>query len=299
MPASNWPNSMRAQFLCQRPCRDREFKSLREGCGLDNQSESGLIANCGHSTMRRFTAVLLGLTLVSAAALAQSSRFVIDDDEYLERITNASARLLQGGRLKSVDWLRSQLPAKRHAMKLAPVSSVKLAAPDLYDRLRESTLAVGSYYKCPDCGAWHFNSSAGFVAGEGGIVCTCWHVVAGEDSEVKESYLIAADSAGQVFPVQSVLAADTEADTCFLRIAAAGLKPLPLRANVRPGERVYCLSHPGGFHFMFSEGVVARVTRGRLDVLDEHGQPKLEAGRSRSVLSPVRAARRSWTKPRM
>ena len=235
--------------------------------------------------MRRFTAVSLGLALVNAAALAQSPRFVIDDDEYLERITNASARLLQGGRLKSVDWLRSQLPAKRHAMKLAPVSSVKLAAPDLYDRLRESTLAVGSYYKCPDCGAWHFNSSAGFVAGEGGIVCTCWHVVAGEDSEVKESYLIAADSAGQVFPVQSVLAADTEADTCFLKIGAAGLKPLPLRANVRPGERVYCLSHPGGFHFMFSEGVVARVTRGRLDVLDEHGQPKLEAGRSRPVLS--------------
>ena len=76
---------------------------------------------------------------------------------------------------------------------------------------------------------------------------------------VKESYLIAADDAGRVFPVQSVLAADTESDTCFVKIDAPGLKPLPLRPGVRAGERVYCLSHPGGYFFMFTQGMVARV----------------------------------------
>src|SRR5207249_1619182 len=171
----------------------------------------------------------------------------------------------------SLDALGGELRTKGCALKLPPLSREKLAPPDLYEHLRQSTLAVGSYYKCPDCAGWHFNSSAGFVVSEGGIICTCCHVAAGEDPEVKESYLVAADSAGNVFPVQSVLAADTESDTCFLKIAAAGLKPLPLRSNVRPGERVYCLSHPGGFHFMFSEGLVARVTRGRTDALDEQG----------------------------
>jgi S1-C subfamily serine protease len=141
----------------------------------------------------------------------------------------------------------------------------------LCDYLRQSTLAVGSYYKCPDCGEWHFNSSTGFVVGEGGVICTCCHVVWTEDEGVKESYLIAADDAGRVFPVQSVLAADTESDTCFVKINAVGLKPLPLRTGVRAGERVYCLSNPGGYYFMYTQGMVARLNRKRNEVLDEHG----------------------------
>ena len=178
---------------------------------------------------------------------------------------------MQAGKLKSLDSLRAQVRNSSLPLKLAPESHQKLAAPDLCDRLRQSTLAVGSYYKCPDCGEWHFNSSAGFVVGEGGIICTCCHVVRAEDEGVKESYLIAADDAGRVFPVQSVLAADTESDTCFVKINAPGLKPLPLRTGVRAGERVYCLSHPGGYYFMFTQGMVARLNRKRNEVLDEHG----------------------------
>ena len=82
---------------------------------------------------------------------------------------------------------------------------------------------------------------------------------------------MAADSDGHVYPVQSVLAADTEADTCFLQIAANGLQPLPFRSGIRPGEKVYCLSNPGGFHFMFSEGIVARVNRRRDVAVDAFG----------------------------
>src|SRR5262245_43067589 len=130
---------------------------------LDNQSQSRLLPHGGCLFMRRFTALILGASLVSATALAQSPRFIIDDDDYLENITNASARLLHDGKLKPVESLRAQLHAKGYALKFAPASSTRLAAPDLYERLRESTLAVGSYYKCPDCSAWHFNSSAGFV----------------------------------------------------------------------------------------------------------------------------------------
>ena len=183
----------------------------------------------------------------------------------------ASAQLLRDGKLKSLDALRGQVPADGCAVKPIPLSHQKLTAPDLCDRLRQSTLAVGSYYKCPDCGEWHFNSSAGFVVAEGGVISTCCHVVQTEDEGVKESYLVAADDAGRVFPVQSVLAADSDADTCLVQIDAPGLKPLPLRAGVRAGERVYCLSHPGGYFFMFTQGLVARVNRKRNEVLDEHG----------------------------
>src|ERR1035437_2075132 len=213
----------------------------------------------------------LGMVLLAAGAPAETRRFVIDDEEYVEKVTEASARLLQDGKLKSLDSLRGQVRVEGFPLKPIPLAHQKLDAPELCDRLRQSTLAVGSYYKCPDCGEWHFNSSAGFVVGEGGVICTCSHVVQAEDEGVKESYLIAADDAGRVFPVQSVLAADAESDTCFVKINAPGLKPLPLRTGARAGERVYCLSHPGGYFFMFTPGMVARVNRKRNEVLDEHG----------------------------
>src|SRR5438034_191558 len=67
-------------------------------------------------------------------------------------------------------------------------------------------------------------------------------------------------------------AADTDADTCFVKIDAHGLKPLGLRTDVRAGERVYCLSHPGGYHYMFTGGMVARLNTRRDEALDEHGK---------------------------
>ena len=221
--------------------------------------------------MRAFAVLLLTAILFTAGAWAGAPRFVIDDEEYVEKVTEASAKLLQAGKLKSLSSLRAQVRNGSLPLKAALESHEKLAPPDLCDRLRQSTLAVGSYYKCPDCGEWHFNGSAGFVVGEGGIICTCCHVVTAEDEGVKESYLIAADDAGRVFPVQSVLAADMESDTCLVKIEAPGLKPLPLRPGVRAGERVYCLSHPGGYFFMFTQGMVARVNLKRNEVFDEHG----------------------------
>ena len=221
--------------------------------------------------MRTFAVLLLTAILLTAGARPGAPRFVINDEEYVEKVTEASARLLRAGKLKSLSSLRAQVRNGSLPLKLALESHEKLAPPDLCDRLRQSTLAVGSYYKCPDCGEWHFNSSAGFVVGEGGIICTCCHVVEAPDEGIKESYLIAADDTGRVFPVQSVLAADTESDTSFVKIEAPGLKPLPLRPGVRAGERVYCLSHPGGYFFMFTQGMVARVNLKRNEVFDEHG----------------------------
>jgi serine protease Do len=237
----------------------------------DNGALSRLIPRPSIKTMRTFAVLILTASLLSTGARAGAPRLVIDDEEYVEKVTAASAKLLQAGKLKSLNTLRGEVRDEGFALKPAPLSHQKLSAPDLCDHLRQSTLAVGSYYRCPDCDEWHFNSSTGFVVGEGGIVSTCCHVVRAEDEGVKEAYLIAADDAGHVFPVQAVLAADTESDTCLVKISAAGLKPLPLRTGARAGERVYCLSHPGGYYFMFTQGMVARLNRKRNEVLDEHG----------------------------
>ena len=222
--------------------------------------------------MRTLTTVVGGAVLLAGMTLLAAPRFVIDDDEYVDKVVYASTALLKAGKLQAAESLRSQVRTQTCVLKFPAVSHKNLAAPDLCDRLRESTLAVGSYYKCPDCGKWHFNSSAGFVVRADGVICTCCHVVTGADEGVKESYLVAADAAGRVFPVRSVLASDPESDTCLLKIDAAGLKPLPLRTDVRAGERVYCMSHPGGFYYMFTQGMVARVNRKCNEMLDEHGR---------------------------
>jgi hypothetical protein len=218
--------------------------------------------------------LILFLLVLASSSFGAPKRFVVDDDEYLDKIVTACSNLLHKGQLKSLPALREQVQTKGHSITLAGLAHDKLAPPDVCDRLRESTLAVGSYYKCPDCGQWHFNSSSGFVVASNGIVATCCHVITAEDDGVKESYLAAADFAGHVFPVQSVIAADTEADTCFIQIDALNLRPLALRSDVRAGERVYCLSNPGGNHFMFTQGMVARINRRRDELPDEHDNSK-------------------------
>jgi hypothetical protein len=218
------------------------------------------------------SSLVLILLLWAIGVLPASPRFVIDDEEYVDKVLDGSAKLLEEHKLVSAETLRGQVRTNGCALKLSPLLRQNLEPPELCDRLRESTLAIGSYYQCPDCDEWHLNSSAGFVVGAGGVVCTCCHVVVAKDDKVKESYLVAADAEGRVYPVRSVLAADPEADTCFLKIDGLAAKPLPLRTGVRTGERVYCLSHPGGYYFMFTQGMVARVNRRSNEMLDEHGQ---------------------------
>jgi S1-C subfamily serine protease len=217
-------------------------------------------------------ALVLSLLAFTGCAFAQSSRFIVDDDAYEDKVTAAASKLLASRKLLSQETLRAEVKTKGFAAKLAPPAQHKLPPPDLYEKLRQSTFAVGLFYKCPDCGEWHFNSSTGFAVGEGGILCTCCHVLVEPDEKVKESYVVAADAEGHVFPVRAVLAADTESDTCFLRIDARGLQPLPFRFGARAGERVYCLSHPGGYYFMFTEGMIARLNRRPNDALDDHNQ---------------------------
>jgi S1-C subfamily serine protease len=199
-------------------------------------------------------------------------RFIVDDEDYLERISHESHKLLRAGQLKTVAEFKKSVTNHFITLKTTPLAAQKMSPPDLCDRLRQSTFTIGSYYHCPDCDGWHVNTGAGFVIDSHGLISTCCHVVLDQDENVKEAYLVAADAQGKVYPVISVLAADTEADTCVIKIDADHLRPLALRPGVRVGEPVFCLSHPGGYHYMFTQGMIARINRHRDDVLDDKGR---------------------------
>jgi hypothetical protein len=127
------------------------------------------------------TAFIMVFVMWTCAGPGQSPRFIIDDDSYLDQIVRAGQKLLQEHKLFSLDALRAQVHTKGYSFKLLPPVHEKLEPSELCDRLRESTLAIGTFYKCPDCGGWHFSSSSGFVVDDGGIVSTCCHVVTEED----------------------------------------------------------------------------------------------------------------------
>ena len=63
--------------------------------------------------MRRFDVLVLSALLITAGAVAETPRFVIDDEEYVDKVTDASARLLKDGKLKSLDTLRDAGPQPR------------------------------------------------------------------------------------------------------------------------------------------------------------------------------------------
>ncbi|MEY4386547.1 MAG: hypothetical protein RLY20_1830 [Verrucomicrobiota bacterium] len=216
------------------------------------------------------------LLLTHGFSRAEAPRFVVEDDAFLDQVCAAAAKLKNAGKLVPLEKLQCQLNRQYSSVKPASESPRKFSPPDLYDRLLQSTLAVGDFYQCDTCTNWHFMAATAFVVSSDGIISTSYHVVGNGEEPLtdKPDFLVAADHDGNVYPVREVLAADADADTCLLKIDATNLTPLPLRANARTGERVYCLGHPEGYHFLFSEGIVARLMRSRdtMSILEPDGE---------------------------
>jgi len=221
------------------------------------------------------------LLLPPPLAHAADSRFIVDDEAFLDRVCAEAFKLKQAGKLVELQTLQCQLNRQFTPVHPAPEAKQKFTPPDLYDRLLQSTLAVGNFYQCDACTNWHFNAATGFVVTSNGVVSTSFHVIGdeGESPSDKPDYLVAADHEGHVYPVREVLAADGDSDTCLLRIDATGLTPLSLRTSARTGERVYCLGHPEGNHFLFSEGIEARLMRSRevMSAFDPEGASTVKA----------------------
>ena len=217
--------------------------------------------------MLRVPAILL---LLKFAVLGADDRFVVDDDAFVEKATAAAKALHKDGKLVSYAKLRAQLDRTACELQLPAPRTEKLAPREIHRLMRSSTVAVASFYKCAKCNDWHFDSASGFVAADG-VVSTSEHVVDFEDEDMKEGFLVVADSTGAVYPVTAVLAANADSDTCLLRVAGLGLKPLPLNTAAQVGDRLYCLSHPDGNHWMFTEGMLSRFFINR--------EPSADAGK--------------------
>lgn len=201
--------------------------------------------------------LIAALVLCFQGPLSAGDRFVVDDDAFIEKAIAAATGLHKAGKLVSFEKLRAQLDRTTCQLQRPEPRTEKMQPPEIFRLIKESTVAVATFYQCTTCKKWHLDTASGFVAADG-VVSTSEHVVNFEDEEMKEGFLVVTDSAGNAYPVAEILASNGDADTCLLSVPGLPLKPLPLNPSAQVGDHVYCLSHPDGNHWMFTQGMLSR-----------------------------------------
>ena len=218
-----------------------------------------LTLRCALTALLCLFATVAGRAQTPAGPMPGAGVPVVIDDEAIEaKILAACAGLRERGELVACSVLaRGPTSAELPRVPVVALHEQALTAPDLRDRLLRSLRIVGHHYRCRECDKWHFSGASGFCVDTGGTIATCHHVVP-DDETMLDAALVVADLAGNAWPVQAVLAADAVSDLVLLRTSARDTVPLPIRAEVRVGERVYCASNPDHQFGYFSEGLVAR-----------------------------------------
>jgi S1-C subfamily serine protease len=224
------------------------------------------------------TTPLLALLLVAAGVFAQGqapsgdSRYIVEDENFEKAAGQAVERLAKGGKLINFSEIAKKAPKMRLGISMPEVSTSQLPPPELADALRHSTVALGLRYQEPRSKKWRFMIGATAFAIAPEVLSTSLHVMTIDPAIMREAQAVAVTEDGKVFPVAEIIAASDRADSCLIRVPGLDLPPLPLRGGVRPGEQIWCMSHPDGFAYMFTGGQVARISRDRYD---EKHQPAL------------------------
>ncbi|MEI6376020.1 MAG: serine protease [bacterium] len=224
------------------------------------------------------TTPLLALLLLAAGVFAQGqapsgdSRYIVEDENFEKAAGRDVERLAKDGKLINFSEIAKKAPKMRPGSSMPSVSTHQLPPPELADALRHSTVALGLRYQEPRSKKWRFMIGATAFAIAPEVLSTSLHVMTIDPAIMREAQAVAVTEDGKVFPVAEIIAASDRADSCLIRVPGLDLPPLPLRGGVRPGEQIWCMSHPDGFAYMFTGGQVARISRDRYD---EKHQPAL------------------------
>jgi len=213
-------------------------------------------------TTDRFLKVLLFcLTLSCTASLfaqAPGVRIVQDRGEEFDALVEKANACRATGLALSANAAGEQLGRTSCVLKLPKPAKKKLTDRQIWQRSTESHVRLGWTFLCGKCDKWHLNLSGGTFITSDGVIATCYHVVKPK-SDLPESYLIAADEAGRVFPVTEILAGNEAADVAIVRAQVdVPVKPMALNSNVYPGDGAWCYSDPLGRASYFSKGIVNR-----------------------------------------
>lgn len=238
-----------------------------------------------------------GFAYANPAPIGTSARHPIDDSKYDEKLDAAAADAVA----KSAFFFPENL-AKADARKVVPyapekLSDVKPEPGEFFRRAQKSTLMLVAISKkdfedmikenddspavaepkvasrrtgapAARSGKIHRTSVGGATAfvvnSAAGVVVTCRHALEFDGPFV----LVAVTAEGRVIPVKTILLADKLHDLAFLQLDATDLPALPVAPDVDAGEHIRVMSHPSGYYFHMTEGIVARHSR--IDPDEEH-----------------------------
>ncbi len=205
--------------------------------------------------MRISATILCSVLWAPVAALAGQK--AIDDRQIESRFVELISKRLDENKGVAVKELRDQLKkADRTTRKLAFAKrgKEKLTPAQIYEKRRESVVALGNIYKCDKCDDWHPNLAGGVILTADGVALTNHHVVA--DSRAKAFGAITAD--GKVHGIKEVLAASRNADLALVQLDGEGFVPAPLAVEAPVGSPVTVISHPDGRFYTLTTGYISR-----------------------------------------
>ena len=141
------------------------------------------------------------------------------------------------------------------------VEKKKLSPQDMIEKRRGSVLTVNKYHRAMMHPEGVTGWATAVVLSNDGICVSNYHVFwEFLDSTAKlnprDSIMFVATEEGRVYPITEILSFNKAADVTFFKIDT----PIPLGNDLPAGTGVHLLSHPEGYPYAYTNGVVMRTT---------------------------------------
>ena len=165
--------------------------------------------------------------------------------------------------------LQAQQVKENTSVRLTPrrTEKKKLSPQEMIEKRRESILMVNKYHRAENAPERVAGWATAIVLSEDGICVSNYHVFwEFLDSTAKlnpqDSIMFVATEEGRVYPITEILSFNKAADVTFFKIDTRGdmLTPIPLGNDLPAGTGVHLLSHPEGYPYAYTNGVVMRTT---------------------------------------
>ncbi|WMI64146.1 serine protease [Aestuariibaculum sp. YM273] len=220
--------------------------------------------------MKYFLKIFLLLLVVTSTVQAQNYKSNIR--QYKVPLALKAGKLIDSGNVISADALSPSVKKKGYgpvAIDLKSPKKKSLTPGELYNRVSESIVIVSPAGRCGEvnakgnvCDKVHTYPASGYIIGSEGIIVTNYHVLNGYvtkyNKEARDVMVVMLKD-GTIFPVTEVLLADQKNDLAILKVDTNGteLPALPVATkDAEIGDPVYIVSHPKGYFYAFSSGMV-------------------------------------------
>lgn len=220
--------------------------------------------------MKYIFKIVLALCVLTANVQAQNYKSNIR--EYKVSLAVKAGKLIDEGQVISADSMSSSFKKKGYGPVAVDLKSAKkksLTPGEIYNRVSESIVIVSPAGRCGEvnekgkaCDKVHTYPASGYIINSEGIIVTNYHVVNSYvtkyNTEARDVLVVMLKD-GTIFPVKEVLLADQKNDLAIIKIEPNGveLPALPVATkDAEIGDPVYIVSHPKGYYYAFSSGMV-------------------------------------------